>query len=252
MPDRPLIFVHVPKTGGTSLWSALRHGVGQRAVLRIEMADTTANIARLNEMLVTSEAERYRLIGGHVLFDPALAAGYPYMTMLREPVDRAISAYYHVVRVPTHRLHKTFHEEKVGLAEGLARITSNLHTRYLAGVPLDREPNEDDLDAARRYLCEDIPGLGILEYFEESLMLLRQQFGWSLPYYRRHNVGGNRPPTTDPAVREVAAAYNTLDLALYAHARALFEERLARQGIAFKATLWFFRSTLPVWQRRQR
>ena len=84
------IFIHLPKTAGTSFRDALTHGFGQQVV------SPSFNASFMTE----SEAEylsRFEVICGHISFADIqrFFADVPMLTVLREPVDRCLSWYYY-------------------------------------------------------------------------------------------------------------------------------------------------------------
>ena len=95
-----LYFLHVPKTGGTSLRFLLRHAYGARAYFPH---------AHLEAFILHGQTEpaRYRCFGGH--FGRALFSLFPAghfdatVTILRDPVERVLSQVAYETRRATYR-----------------------------------------------------------------------------------------------------------------------------------------------------
>ncbi len=242
----PDLFLHLPRTGGTTLWTVLNQMYGQSHVLRLLSGTMPGNTAEIHRIL-TGGATPYRLIGGHFYFDVRLAEthAHRYFTMLRRPDSRAISTYYKIVRREQHRLHDEFIARGVTLEQSLALMPRNLQTRLLANVPDDRDVTEADYAAACQFLRQHFAAVGITERFDESLLLFRRVFGWqAMPYYAVHNSSANRPRDIPAAVYEQANALNAFDGRLYAYATGLFDAQITAQGETFAADLVAFRAGL--------
>ena len=97
---RGLVYIHVPKCGGSSISAALRlwHPLSQASISlghhlvtdAQRHADTLARVNQLRDLM----ARRTRLIVGHVPFTTDNRdAGYRFVTVLRDPVERFVSHY---------------------------------------------------------------------------------------------------------------------------------------------------------------
>jgi hypothetical protein len=171
-----------------------------------------------------------------------------YVTMLREPVGRAVSTYHHVLEHPQH----WFHEEATGSGMDLETFIAaedgpadNLQTRLLSGrveadlvtrAPQVRvtETGASALEEAKLNL-ERCLVAGLTERFDESFILLRRALGWRLPMYAKRNEGAlrGRKPPSELAI-EMIRQRDQLDVSLYAHAQELMDAAVRSGGPGFR------------------
>jgi hypothetical protein len=241
-----VIFLHAPKTGGTTLVRIIERQFASGSVLNLYDSSYGEELAAYP----ADEIHRLRAVVGHFYFGVHAFIPRPsfYITLLRDPVDRVISHYHFVRREPGHYLHQAANE--LSLREFVvacgADEPNNDQTRLLAGR-YQAEGNApcagDMLAAAKRNLREHIAVVGLTEEFDRSLLLMRRTFGWGKPFYVRENVTKklSRRELVSPETRSVIQDYNALDQEIYDDARSLFKERVRGQDASFQHELNRFR-----------
>lgn len=236
------IFLHIPKTAGSTLYQIINRNYQKRHIYTIWQDGT------LDEFKDLSDARRskIRLLRGHAGYGIHQNLPRPaiYFTLLRDPIERVISYYHFVRRTPAHYCHDQVRSDNMSLGEFIEskidRMVDNGQSRLLGGLETGHELEfgectEELLQTAKKNLRENISVVGLTEEFDATLLLLKRYFGWHQIFYTRQNVSSNRlhrdelPKSTSEAIREV----NQLDLDLYQTAETLFRESLSEQGDAF-------------------
>ena len=142
--------------------------------------------------LPEARRRRLRVVRGHMLYGihEFLPQGATYITMLRDPVARVLSAYYFVLRRPLNPLHRKLKRERLGVEDCLRLFPqrNNLQCRFIAGVEDTAIDDERLLDIAKENLTKSFSVVGICERFEESLILIAETFGWDIPFYENQRV----------------------------------------------------------------
>lgn len=251
LPHRPfggsdqLVFLHLPKTAGTSFTHVLQRHFAPQDTCPAYLND---ELAQLTPEAIGS----YRLVRGHFFYD-ALAylhlSDFSTVTYLRDPVERVLSTYTHLQEHPDPQHHPWGAGKTLGefLDHPLARAhVTNLQTRRLAArLRIDAwshmeaaVASETEEVLAGRWprareamrILEEMTFFGLAERFDESMALLAYTFAWRpLADSPRLNVAPQRQTRQNvPAnLIERILELNQEDQTLYDYARQLFNARYA-------------------------
>ena len=164
-------FLHVPKSGGSSVIALLQSCLGESNVFH-------ANASRYQQAPLQFLLNQYPVVAGHFSFaqiSAALLEDAFFFTFLREPVDRALSLYYYCQQQgPCPGRDHTADAEKLDAD----RISpwSEWQTYLFSGAPHCDFPAEALLPAALRNL-EQMDFVGVHEQFDEGVQRLAEDPG---------------------------------------------------------------------------
>lgn len=223
MPDPAIFFVHIPKTAGLSLYWAMANAFPMDTVARFDS----------EQELWQAESSRIpnlRLLAAHAHIGfRSIFPQQPFVfTFLRSPLDRTISAYWHLRNESKSRFDdpefqaiieecqkRSFEEIIFDDASPVLSQLGNIQTQYLGMGPLERlkqdgkaseadvplsdlftkpakvdalSPGQNAEKLAKQHL-ECLPAFGILEYMETSLELIRDTIGLDPDNVPQINVG---------------------------------------------------------------
>lgn len=259
MPHPLLIHLHLPKNAGTTFsrmlkvkllmppWRVLRHAVilGFYFVPGLD-----PRVQRIND-LPERKKKKVRFFEAHCGWGihERLPQPSAYLTVIREPIDRTLSVFF--FRKQQGKLpQETKLEDWIAVRPDQAVWhVDNGQVRYLAGeqgqildVPIGQVTRQH-LDLAKARLA-DMFYVGIMERFDESVVLFRRVMGWKKANYGRSNVTKKRKKKDeiDASHRELIARHNELDTELYAFACELFARRIAEAGPGFAAEVERFKA----------
>ena len=238
---KPLLFLHIPKTGGTSFLLMLQNIFGDSRVLRIHKVDE--NIKGTLEAAV-AKLHCISCLTGHLpvhLFGESLDKFRPF-TVLREPVARVLSLYRFLkagdpadrkrLDLPADFTLDDFlgssHPELYGQV-------NNGMVRMLCGDPRREDPERSKFwdktgwsDALHGAIAAlERIDFGLTEEMEATLELARSV--WSVPYklpqYWENTTKRETSPEDIDDINRIISM-NTLDLTLYYWAAAEFHKRV--------------------------
>ena len=245
-----IIFLHIHKTAGTTLHRVIERQYRPEQIWTLDEQNGFDDLVSLTE----AQRARIRMLRGHMEFGlhEFMPATTTYFTLLRQPIERVISFYYFIRRNPNHYHFEPIVNQDLSLGDFLAtrqnKMMDNGQTRVLAGARNNDYPigacTPDLLALAKQHLRDHFSVVGLMERFDETLLLLKQAYGWRNVRYVRQNVTTSRPLQADlpPSTLDLVAEYNQLDLELYDYAAALFEEQIRKQGAQFAGQVRSFQA----------
>ncbi|MBY0159621.1 MULTISPECIES: sulfotransferase family 2 domain-containing protein [Cytobacillus] len=219
MEEKLIIFLHIPKTGGSTLNYIFRKHYSEKEIFdHVEIDKMIEQYNRLDD----AERQTLKAISGHHFYGihehflkPCL-----YFTMLREPIDRVISLYYFLREYPG------YYQDNMKNMSLEEYIEWDPQARNGQTLQLCGSQNLANLQKAKENL-ETFPVFGITEKFNESLYLLKRNFGWSNIDYTKKNITRVRPSLQEVPAKTIKKIeqYNQLDIELYRFA----EKKLTKQ-----------------------
>jgi len=220
MSNEKIIFLHIPKTAGSSLRQLVEQ-VYQPENCLFLYYPTPYNDAALET--IYKQLPTAKVLYGHVGFGihEVLGIQGKYVTWLRQPVERVISFYKHNARDPALPYYTAI-QEGMSLLEmlqkGVTEQTNNHMTRILAnywqpGFLEDRQV----LEEAIRNIDQHFYLVGLMERFGESLARLGECLRWpqplEIPYLNVHSEA--EVFLVDKPTRVALEEHNRLDRLLY-------------------------------------
>lgn len=235
--EEALIFLHLPKCAGTTLNRIIEWEYDPLRVFSIDPVLFLWSYKKLNRWPAKRLA-KMQVFKGHMPFGIHRRLPQPstYITFLRDPVERVISAYYFARNYLLHPKHRWI--SKLTLEEyGRVSPNHNVQCKYISGRPFvgdfhAGDCDEEMLETAKGNLNRYFSMVGLTERFDEGLAMLKIMFGWEIAKYAKFNVTRSRQAKTSlsPGTVELIAERNKYDVALYEYASAIFDRTRAQYG----------------------
>jgi hypothetical protein len=261
MIEDTVVFIHLFKCAGTALIAPIlqNYKVGDNDFTARYNLNIVAGHPENYYSFCPERQEKIRFISGHIQDDITFnyirkmkKQPYILITLLRDPIDRAISQYYYIRQDKSHRhrLHNIFKEVSFSdvynrdlyknydpkLGHTMFELAHNYQTRILSGTthfhrfhtwvadnPDQLELDESHLERAITNLKDNFSFVTIQEHIDEGWTELAPRFGWSYPidYFfdkeTRPNVTDYRPIVSEvpEEILEAIRKENKLDIQLY-------------------------------------
>lgn len=239
-----IVFLHIPKTGGSSLSKALRRhyrfaGFHIKSAESSRAAEWMSGLTtedpgfldarqRVRESLILyAAAQDRRFLTGHVWNSPGITAlrgtGYRLVTCLRHPVDRWFSNYFY------SRYKSGAHGRiELSLEDFLqtrhARDFGTTYVQYLGGIDPDGNYTQASAITRAQQAFDAIDEVAFLDALPAFVALMKQRHGMNLriPHERKGPLPADEVKRYKES-KEIRAAITALcapDIAVYDYARS--------------------------------
>lgn len=184
---RQLVFVHIPKTAGLSLHSALEKIYGKEATFRVGNEDELQHLRKLPDQVINKT-----FLSGHFFYGDIknrCHADAILISVLRDPVKRILSNYNYITTWEAHPLHKqTVQQSFSDHVYANRNFLRGLCCRHLSGIP--------QADAAIEAISSRYALVGTTEHLSAFSAALSQIIGENVAH-ERTNVSSGQGPHID-------------------------------------------------------
>jgi len=232
------IILHIPKTAGTTIRMILED---DEKVKLLSVYPGEKHYTQLSD-IKKMDLKDYDIIYGHINFgihNLAKIDDFKYIAFLRNPVDRIISYYNHVMYNDPN-----FKNKPISLIKFLNRPDKQVYNhqvRVISGIDFDKfHCNDKIFEKAVENLKKYFLMVGITEEFDKSLILLYYFLNKETPGYVKENVSTKKIFTKESlSIYEIdkIRLLNTYDLALYQEAKRLLNQKINELNINIKEEL---------------
>ena len=225
----PLIFVHIPKTGGQTVASLIDGRFDRKRIFPGYF------YFNLDENKKKNLAD-YDLIRGHFFYSQICLLRGKKVTFVREPIKRTLSEHRFWLRYdrsPGTNALVRLHYLPVG---DPLYVMSNHQCLFLSSYN-PKDPTitiEQHLESAIQNLTNDFYFVGITEELDDGVRALFSMMGWKDPGTIPHrNATKPTSETFSEALIEEIRQRNWADIKLYECAKELYRTRFSKKLIGF-------------------
>ncbi len=270
-----LIFIHTPKTGGSSAVGLISSHYPAKNILDfLSLAPRRSADSCLAAFLQMTQQERdsYDFIYGHMPYGihQFLSRRSVYINLWREPMERILSDYGHRYRDSKSEKVPYWVVVPEGgaytLEEHMRQTKAVRHTSFidfrpdnphqLLIVKMEKDgkitQTEENMERAKDFIQEQFMLVGLTERHTDFVFLLSRMMGWKLRCYLKRNQGSERPQSAEmkPDILAEIQQQTTAENDLYRHIDEQFQRQWAALGIGAKLQMQFYRFSMNVYNSR--
>jgi hypothetical protein len=232
-------FLHIPKTAGTTFTQILKNQFEKCAMFQFS-GDIDHDLNRLNA-LSGQQKELLNIYSGHAPIKTGIEVidKLDTITFLRDPVARVQSYCRHVFDGKSPKILDLLPNKKfdldVFLDKGFFEL-HNLQTKMLinkgdGAAPL-KISDYEAINLAVDNLINKLKFFGLVEYFDESLLLFQRQFKWkNIDYSSQNKSAHSQALIFEKRHLKRIKELNQLDIELYNIAKNHFLQMLKTHNI---------------------
>jgi hypothetical protein len=258
MKNPNIIFLHIPKTAGTTFLDILKRNYRADEIFQVDGLKPEISFKSLFNS-DQKERDKIKAICGHMTLNIHMSfkQKFRYLTFLRNPVEQYISNYYYIKRIKVHNFY-----EEVNAMKSIGEFIdfsyrmnwNNIQTRHLSGIAKNMTYSNIDfnkdgckyLNIAKDNLNSLLDYVFITEEFDDALILIKHIIGWKHISYKKHNVTINRPKIENhsEATIEAIKELQKFDIELYNMAKEKYHNLKMEHNLNWEKEHFYLKTRL--------